>query len=88
MALVSRAQRVQPVSDLGWSHRQAGPTPWVCLRPRLGPGMALCTRDLGLSVCDHLPECVFLCVTVGLSGRVSVCTCTCVSVSESSSGLL
>lgn len=82
MALVSRAQRMQPVSDLGWSHRQAGPTPWVCLRPRLGPGMALCTRDLGLSVCDHLSECVFLCVNVGLSGRVSECVyvyvCVCV----------
>lgn len=51
-------------------------------------GSALHSRDLCRSVCDHLSECVFLCVTVSLSGRVSVCTCTCMSVSESSFGLL
>lgn len=78
----------QPVSDRGWARRQPGPAPWVCLRPRLAPGMALHSRDLCRSVCDHLSECVFLCVTVSLSGRVSVCTCTCVSVSEASFGLL
>ena len=71
---------VQPVSDPGWSRRRPGPAPWVCLRPRLAPGVALHARDLCRSVCDHWSECVFLCVTVSLSGRVSVCVCVYVCV--------
>lgn len=53
---------VQPVSDPGWSRRQPGPTPWVCLRPRLVPGMArLCTP--------------VICVGVFVITCLSVCFC-------------
>lgn len=64
----------EPVSNLGWSRRQPAPIPGVCL----SPGVTLCACDLCLSVCDHLSECVFLCITVDLSRSselVSVCVC-------------